>query len=124
MIDVFDDYPLFFFLEGIGCILDSARLKKLLTFVLLVSVQTRGASGKFLELIPIVYDFVAACPAFLEVVENGFSGVVVASSLYVFIIFVVFETSVPFASLFSLIAHYIIIIQNILNLHVNIISNI
>ena len=51
-----------------------------------------------MELIPIVNNFVAASPAFLEIVEDGCAGVEVAGSLGVLLWVVVFEAAVADAS--------------------------
>lgn len=65
-----------------------------------------GACGQFLEVVPIVDDLVAAGPAFFEVVEDGLSGVVVASPFFVLLVFVVFEAAVTLAPLLALFTHY------------------
>ena len=65
-----------------------------------------GTGGQFLELVPIVDDFIAAGPPLLEVVKDGFSGVVVACSFLVLFVIVVFEASVALAPLLTLFAHY------------------
>jgi preprotein translocase subunit SecF len=69
-------------------------------------VLAGGAGGQFLEVVPIVDDFVAAGPAFFEVVEDGLSGVVVASPFLVLLVLVVFETAVALAPLLALFTHY------------------
>lgn len=56
-----------------------------------------GAGGQFLELIPIVDDFVAAGPSLFEIVEDGLSGVVVAGCFGILLFVVVFEAAVAFA---------------------------
>lgn len=124
MIDVFYNHSLFLFFQGIGSILNSAWLIKLMTFVLLISMQTSSASREFLKFVPIIDNFITASPTFLEVMEDRLSWVKVARALHVFLILVIFEAPVPFASLFALIAHYINIIQNIPNPQVYIILNI
>ena len=65
-----------------------------------------GTGGQFLELVPIVDDFVAAGPPLLEVVKDGFSGMVVACSFLVLLVLVVFEAAMTLAPLLALFTHY------------------
>lgn len=106
LVDVLDDYLSLLFLKGVGGVLDSGGLIELVAFLFLVRVFGGGAGGQFLELIPIIDDFVAASPALFEVVEDGFSGVVVTGAFRVLLLIVILQASVPLATFLALFAHY------------------
>lgn len=55
-----------------------------------------GTGGQFLELVPIIDNFIAAGPSFFEIVEDGLSWVVAASAFCVLLFVIVFETAVAF----------------------------
>lgn len=56
------------------------------------------ASRNFLELVPVVHDFVATGPALFGIVEDGLTSVVVTGSVGVLLLFVVLETARVFAA--------------------------
>lgn len=66
------------------------------------------AGWKFLELIPIINDLVAASPALLQVMEDGGSRVVSADAGRVFIRQVVFVASLVNAPMFPVLHHYLL----------------
>ena len=95
LIDVLDDDILlcFFFLDGICCIGYCVWLEESLGLFFIRGVFSWCTCRKFLELIPIVHYFIATCPTFLEVVEDGLSRMEIAGSFSVLLLIVVFETS-------------------------------
>lgn len=63
---------------------------------------------KFLKLIPIIYNLVAASPPFFSIMEQWFTRMILAWILCVLALFVLFSTTVSFAfeDRFSRFAHY------------------
>ena len=76
-----------------------------------VKSPTCLAMREFLELVPVVYDLVAASPSFLGVVENGLSRMIQTSSFRILWLQVLLSTAVVFAA-FLLLRHSIFIIMN------------
>ena len=60
-----------------------------------------GTGGQFLELVPIVYDFITAGPSFFEIVEDGHPWVIMTLSFLVLLDDILFQAAVSFALLFS-----------------------
>lgn len=65
-----------------------------------------GAGGQFLEFIPIIDDFVATGPAFLEVVEDRLAGMVVAGAFLVLFLLVILQATVALATFLALLTHF------------------
>lgn len=64
-----------------------------------------STSGQFLEVVPVVDDLVAACPALLKVMENRLAWMEVAGSFDIVNLIVVLKAAVPFASFFPFFLH-------------------
>ena len=67
-----------------------------------------------MELVPIVYNFVAAGPALLEIVENGCARMELAGTLGVLLFIVVFKAAVANASFLTFGLHDKLILISIL----------
>lgn len=67
-----------------------------------------GTGGQLFKLVPIIHDPIAAGPSFLGVVKDGFAGVVAASSVVIFFIFVLFSAAMALALLHFLCYLFII----------------
>ena len=108
LVDVLNYNFLFslFLLECICCIWYSVWLVERLGLFFIVGMFSWCASWKFLELIPIIYYFVATSPAFFKVVEDGLTWVKIASSLGVILLVVVFETTVTSTSFLTFCLHF------------------
>lgn len=98
-IDIFDNncFGLLFF-QSFICIRNSAGFEETLSLFFIISVATHCTSWQFLKFIPIINNFVAARPAFLEVVEDGLSWMEEAGGVAVLLIFVMLEAAVTFAT--------------------------
>jgi hypothetical protein len=66
------------------------------TFRFYISVLTDGTGWQFLELIPIIYYFIATCPPFFSVMKDWHARVIAATSLFVQLLDILFETAWPF----------------------------
>ena len=77
-----------------------------MSFFLEISVPANCASWQFLELIPIVNNFITASPAFLEVVENGLPRMEIAGLVAVLVLVVVFEAAMAFAAFVAFDLHF------------------
>jgi len=69
-------------------------------------VFASGASRQFLELIPIIDNFVAAGPSFFQIMEDGLSRVVVTGSFSILLFIVVFEAAMALAPFVSFGLHF------------------
>jgi hypothetical protein len=88
LVDVFNDNIIFLLLNCVRSISNSLRFKKLRALLLLNSMLAYCASWQFLKLIPIINDFVATCPSFLQIMENRFSCMIMANPFYVLLLFI------------------------------------
>ena len=73
LVDIFDNNFALLFLNCCLCNFHSAGFEELLNFFFFVGVGANSAGGEFLELVPVIDDFIAAGPSFLKVMENGLS---------------------------------------------------
>lgn len=99
-VNIFNHDAFFKLLLSLISVLHSARLEKLLSFLGFdISVGASGTSWKLLELIPVIDDLLAAGPAFLGVVKDGFAGMVMTGGFVVLVVSVLLPAAVSLALL-------------------------
>lgn len=105
LVDVLDDDRfLLLFFNRIGCVSYCVGFVEFL-FLLFVGMSAYCTCGDFLELIPIIDDFIATSPSFFCIVEDGLPAMIVASIICVFLLIVILETAWVFTSKLPLSRH-------------------
>lgn len=119
-IDIFYDNFLFilFFFDGICCICYCIRFVERLSFFFIICMYSCCACWKFLELIPVIYYLITTCPSFFQVMEYWLTRMKITSTFTIFLLVVVFETSVTNTSLVSFFLHLILNIYPELSMNI------